>query len=107
MSCREPSSIISCMMSAAAVFSRRRRCANVDFNALYFHDGCYDSYDQVVAYFDRVFDLGLSAQDRHDLVAYLAAVGDGVRPYEHEGAGAVFKECNAFTVVLGTAIPAK
>jgi cytochrome c peroxidase len=79
---------------------------NADFNAPYFHDGRYESYDQVVAHFDRVFELGLSAQDRRDLVAYLTAVGDGVRPYEHEGAGAVLKEVNDFTVVLGTAIPA-
>jgi cytochrome c peroxidase len=79
---------------------------NADFNAPYFHDGRYDNYDQVVTHFDSVFDLGLSAQDRHDLVAYLIAVGDGVRPYEHEGASAALKEINNFTVVLGTAIPA-
>jgi cytochrome c peroxidase len=79
---------------------------NADFNAPYFHDGRYDNYDQVVAHFDSVFDLGLSAQDRHDLVAYLTAVGDGVRPYEHEGASAALKEINNFTVVLGTTIPA-
>jgi hypothetical protein len=80
---------------------------NADFNAPYFHDGRYDSYDQVVAHFDRVFDLGLSAQDRRDLVAYLTAVGDGVQPYERDGAGAVIKEVNDFTLVLGTAISAK
>jgi cytochrome c peroxidase len=79
---------------------------NADFNAPYFHDGRYDSYDQVVAHFDSVFNLGLSAQDRHDLVAYLTAVGDGMQPYEHEGAGAVLKEINDFAIVLGTAIPA-
>jgi cytochrome c peroxidase len=79
---------------------------NADFNAPYFHDGRFDSYDQVVAHFDRVFDLGLSAQDRQDLVAYLTAVGDGVQPYEHDGAGASLKEINDFTTVLGTAIPA-
>jgi hypothetical protein len=60
----------------------------------------------VVAHFDRVFDLGLSVQDRGDLVAYLTAVGDGTQPYEHDGAGAVLKEINGFTAVLGTAIPA-
>jgi cytochrome c peroxidase len=80
---------------------------NADFNAPYFHDGRYDSYDQVVGHFDRVFGLGLSAQDRGDLVAYLTAVGDGVQPYEHEGAGSVLKEINDFTIVLGSAIPAK
>jgi cytochrome c peroxidase len=46
---------------------------NADFNAPYFHDGRFDSYDQVVAHFDRVFELGLSAQDQKDLVAYLTA----------------------------------
>jgi cytochrome c peroxidase len=79
---------------------------NADFNAPYFHDGRFDNYDQVVMHFDRVFDLGLSEQDRHDLVAYLTAVGDGTLPYEHDGASASLKEINDFTTVLGTAIPA-
>jgi Di-haem cytochrome c peroxidase len=79
---------------------------NADFNAPYFHDGRFDSYDQVVAHFDRVFDLGLSAQDRGDLVAYLTAVGDGVQPYERDGAGATLKEINDFNTVLDVAIPA-
>jgi cytochrome c peroxidase len=78
---------------------------NADFNAPYFHDGRFDSYDQVVAHFDRVFDLGLSAQDRQDLVAYLTAVGDGTQPYEHESAGASMKEINDFNNVLAAAIP--
>ncbi len=79
---------------------------NADFNAPYFHDGRFDNYDQVVAHFDRAFDLGLSAQDRQDLVAYLTAVGDGTQPYERDGAGASLKEINNFTIVLGTAIAA-
>ncbi|MEI9923790.1 MAG: cytochrome c peroxidase [Bradyrhizobium sp.] len=79
---------------------------NADFNAPYFHDGRFDNYGQVVAHFDRVFDLGLSAQDRQDLVAYLTAVGDGMMPYEHDGAGASLKEINDFTTVLAVAIPA-
>ena len=79
---------------------------NADFNAPYFHDGRFDSYDQVVAHFDGTFDLGLSAQDRQDLVAYLTAVGDGTQPYERDGAGASLKEINNFTIVLGTAIAA-
>jgi hypothetical protein len=53
-----------------------------------------------------VFAIGLSAQKRRDLVAYLTAVGDGVQPYEHQGVGAVLKELNDFAVVLGTAIAA-
>jgi cytochrome c peroxidase len=79
---------------------------NADFNAPYFHDGRFDNYDQVVTHFDRTFDLGLSAQDRHDLVAYLTAVGDGIQPYERDGAGATLKEINDFAAVLSTAIPA-
>src|SRR5271168_3854120 len=78
---------------------------NADFNAPYFHDGRFDSYDQVVAHFDRVFELGLSAQDQKDLVAYLTAVGDAAMPYE-QGAGAVLKEIDDFASLLATAIPA-
>jgi hypothetical protein len=79
---------------------------NADFNAPYFHDGRFDNYDQVVAHFDRTFNLGLSEQDRRDLVAYLTAVGDGAQPYERDGAGATLKEINDFSTVLATAIPA-
>ena len=79
---------------------------NADFNAPYFHDGRYASYDQVVAYFDRFFDLGLSPQDRHDLVAYLSAVGDGERAFENDGVPTELKEANDFASVLATAIPA-
>jgi cytochrome c peroxidase len=78
---------------------------NADFNAPYFHDGRFDSYDQVVAHFDRVFELGLSAQDQKDLVAYLTAVGDAAMPYE-QGAGATLKEIDDFASLLATAIPA-
>jgi cytochrome c peroxidase len=78
---------------------------NADFNAPYFHDGRFDSFDQVVDHFDRTFDLGLSVQDKRDLVAYLTAIGDGVQPYERDGAGATLKEINDFNMVLATAIP--
>jgi cytochrome c peroxidase len=79
---------------------------NADFNAPYFHDGRYDTYDQVVAYFDQTFDLGLSSQDQSDLVAYLTAIGDGVQAYENDGGAAALKEINDFAGVLDTAIPA-
>jgi cytochrome c peroxidase len=79
---------------------------NADFNAPYFHDGRYDTYDQVVAHFNRVFDLGLSPEERRDLVAYLSAVGDGERPYENDGVAAELKEISDFAGTLGTAIPA-
>lgn len=79
---------------------------NADFSAPYFHDGRYDTYDQVVAYFDRAFDLGLSAEDQRDLVAYLNAIGDGAQAYENDGVAAELKEANDFASVLGAAIPA-
>jgi hypothetical protein len=79
---------------------------NADFNAPYFHDGRFDTYDQVVDHFDRVFDLGLSPEDKHDLVAYLTAVGDGVRPYENDGVGAALREIGDFASTLDTSIPA-
>jgi cytochrome c peroxidase len=79
---------------------------NANFNAPYFHDGRYDTYDQVVAYFDRTFELGLSPGDHADLVAYLAAIGDGLQPYEYDGVTAQLKEIGDFASVLDTAIPA-
>jgi Di-haem cytochrome c peroxidase len=79
---------------------------NADFNAPYFHDGRYGSLDEAVAHFDRVFALNLSAADRRDLVAYLKAVGDGVRPYEPDGVNPRMKEIDDFSSVLATAIPA-
>lgn len=79
---------------------------NADVNAPYFHDGRYDSYAQVVAHFDRVFALGLAPRERQDLVAYLTAIGDGVRPYERDGVEPRLKEIGEFASLLATAIPA-
>jgi hypothetical protein len=79
---------------------------NADFNAPYFHDGRFDNYSQVVAYFDHQYDLGLSPQDREDLVAYLDAVGDGDRPYENNGVQERLTELHSFVSVLDTALPA-
>jgi cytochrome c peroxidase len=79
---------------------------NANFNAPYFHDGRFDSYDQIVAYFDRVFDLGFSAQDQHDLIAYLNVVGDGERPNVINRIGVQLQEISDFASVLDTAIPA-
>lgn len=79
---------------------------NANFNAPYFHDGRYDSYDQVVGYFDRQFDLGLSAKSKADLVAYLNAVGDADIPFTANTVQAELAELAAFASVFGTAIPA-
>lgn len=79
---------------------------NANFNAPYFHDGRFDSYEQVVGYFDRVFHLELSPQDTRDLVAYLNAIGDGWRPNVANRIGVQLQEISGFASVLATAIPA-
>jgi hypothetical protein len=78
---------------------------NADFSAPYFHDGRFDNFDQVIDYFDHAFELGLNAQDRADLAAYLAAIGDGVRPNYHLTGGNVLGDINSFASVLDMAIP--
>jgi Di-haem cytochrome c peroxidase len=79
---------------------------NADFNAPYFHDGRFDTYDQVVSHFDRRFALGFSVQDQADLVAYLKAIGDGVQANESNGSAAQLQDISDFASVLATAIPA-
>lgn len=79
---------------------------NANFNAPYFHDGRFDNYDQVVTYFNRRFDLGLSDQDKGDLIAYLSVVGDGERPFVVNRIGVQLQEIGDFVSVLDKAIPA-
>jgi di-heme cytochrome c peroxidase len=79
---------------------------NANFNAPYFHDGRFDTYQRVVDHFDRLFGLGLSAEDQADLVAYLNAIGDGLQPYERDSAILRLAEIMDFASVLSTAIPA-
>jgi len=79
---------------------------NADYNAPYFHDGRYDTYEEVIAHFDRIFGLGYSDQDRHDLVDYLNAIGNGMQPYQYEGTPSTLKEVNDFALVLGAAVAA-
>jgi Di-haem cytochrome c peroxidase len=77
---------------------------NADFNAPYFHDGRFDTYDQVIGYFDSSFSLGLNAQDRADLAAYLTAIGDGVRPEYHLSGPNVLSDIDDFASILDGAI---
>jgi Di-haem cytochrome c peroxidase len=77
---------------------------NADFNGPYFHDGRFDNYGQVIDHFNRVFDLGLTAQDRSDLTAYLTAIGDGVRPQFHLTGTNVLADIGGFASVLDIAI---
>jgi hypothetical protein len=78
---------------------------NANFNAPYFHDGRYTTYDQVVAHFDRTFSLGFSARDRSDLVAYLQAVGDGEQAVAADDIPTRVKECTDFVSALDMALP--
>jgi hypothetical protein len=78
---------------------------NADFSAPYFHDGRFDNFAQVIDYFDHTFELGLNPQDRSDLAAYLAAIGDGVRPDYHLTGANVLGDINSFASVLDMAIP--
>lgn len=80
---------------------------NADFNGPYFHDGRFDSYDQVVAYFDHHFDLGLSNDDRSDLVAYLNAVGNADAPFTNDTVQAELDEIGTFASVLDSAMSAR
>ena len=77
---------------------------NANFNGPYFHDGRYANYAQVVAHFDREFYLGLTTQDRRDLVAYLQAVGDGEQPTQPDSIDIRVREISDFMEVLGSAI---
>src|SRR5262249_35630991 len=80
---------------------------NANFNAPYFHDGRYDSFDQVVEHFDRVYELGLSVRERADLVAYLRAVGDARPPFDSDSVQTRFKDIETFSLLLAQAIAAR
>lgn len=78
---------------------------NANFNAPYFHDGRFDSYGEVVDYFDRHFSLDLKANERADLISYLDAVGDAQEPYVRATVQTELDEIAQFVSVLDTAIP--
>lgn len=54
------------------------------FTAPYFHDGSLATLGDVVAWFNRTYDLELDGSQVADLVAYLETIGDGVEPYEED-----------------------
>lgn len=78
---------------------------NAKFNAPYFHDGRFDTLDEVVGHFDKHFGLGLSETERADLVAYLDTIGDADRPFTRNTVQAEIDELAAFVSVLDVAIP--
>jgi cytochrome c peroxidase len=86
---------------------KTKTLVNANFNAPYFHDGRFDTYDQVVDYFDGHYDLGLSNNEKADLVAYLDAVGGAAEPVTRNTVQLELDEISAFASVLGTAISAR
>ena len=83
---------------------------NVNFTAPYMHDGSLATLAGVVDWFNDTKDLGLDAEQRADLTAYLRAVGDGEEPYQRfEGRDSVFRlsweELTTFASTLDTLIP--
>ena len=109
-------SCASCHMPSAAFVDHRQHdigsgglyktptLLNADFGAPYFHDGRFGNFGQVIDYFNRVYELGLSAQDQVDLAEYLAAVGNGVRPEYRLTGSNVLADINGFASVLDLAI---
>lgn len=80
------------------------------FTAPYMHDGSLPTLESVVAWFDTRHGLGLSAQERTDLTAYLEAVGDADQPYQaFDQQDTVFRlaweELTTFASTLDTLIP--
>jgi cytochrome c peroxidase len=78
---------------------------NAKFSAPYFHDARFMDFRQVVDYFDRHYDLGLTGHERADLVAYLDAVGDADEPITRATVQAELDEIALFVSVLDKAIP--
>jgi cytochrome c peroxidase len=77
---------------------------NARFTAPYFHDGRYAGFADVVAHFDRVFTLGLTAAQRADLAAYLEAVGDADQPFEPMTRQSEMSELASYVAVIDDAI---
>ena len=88
-------------------FFKTKTLVNAKFNAPYFHDGRFDTFGEVVGYFDERYELGLSDTERADLVAYLDAIGDADEPTTRNTVEAEVAELSAFVSVLDVAIPAR
>jgi cytochrome c peroxidase len=78
---------------------------NAKFSAPYFHDARFTNFRQVVDYFDRHYDLGLTERERIDLIAYLNAVGDADEPITRATIQTELDEIALFVSVLDKAIP--
>ncbi|MBS0245960.1 MAG: hypothetical protein JSR61_05010 [Proteobacteria bacterium] len=88
-------------------YFKTKTLINAKYNAPYFHDGRFDTFDEVVGYFDQHYDLGLSPSEQSDLVAYLDTIGDADTPFTPNTVQAEVDELTAFASVLDVAIPAR
>lgn len=88
-------------------YFKTKTLINAKFNAPYFHDGRFDSFEEVVGYFDKHYELGLSASEQSDLVAYLDTIGDADTPFTPNTVQAEVDELSQFASVLDVAIPAR
>jgi cytochrome c peroxidase len=77
---------------------------NAAFTAPYWHDGRFADFDAAVLHYDRSFGLGLDANERADLVAWLRALGDGEDPTEPMTRQTEMSELAAYVAVLDAAI---
>jgi cytochrome c peroxidase len=77
---------------------------NANLNAPYFHDARFDSYEQVVDYFDKFYSLRLGKGDRQDLIAYLRAVGDADEPTTRNTLTLELDEIAQFASTLDVAV---
>lgn len=85
---------------------------NVSQTAPYMHDGSLASLGAVIDWFDMQFDLGLSADERADLTAYVETVGAADPAYEifdEENTRFLLDwgELSTFLSTLDTLIPAR
>ena len=82
----------------------------IRFNPPYFHDGSLPTIASVVDWFDKRYELGLTEEERSDLIAYVEAVGDADEPYEvfegtHTPFRLAFEELTTFASTLEMLIP--
>jgi cytochrome c peroxidase len=85
---------------------------NVNYTAPYFNDGALPTLASVVDWFDDTKSLGLSAEQRSDLTAYVTAVGYGDEPWQQfDDRNTPFRlnyeELTTFASTMDTFLPMK
>lgn len=81
-------------------FFKTKTLMNANSNTPYFHDGRFDTYQEVIDYFDEFYDLNYSAQDKSDLLEYLTAVGGGTDAHVPVSAAGEMAELSGFVSLL-------